>query len=274
MEIFVLSIGLIIIILWFVLHPGRMPYKYFKHIDGVNHAHRGLHNKEMTIAENSLASFEAAVNAGYGIELDIQLSKDGQIVVFHDDTLNRVCGIDGNVCDFEANELQEMKLLNTEQTIPLFTQVLELVQGKVNLIVELKTGQTNDELCAKTYEILKKYKGPFCVQSFNPHIVAWFRKNAPEFVRGQLTNNPASFKPGKWIQRMLLGCVLTNFLSRPHYIAHGMMKKTLFVKLAELMGAVRICWTVRDTDNIEKRQHENEALIFEFYTPKARYNDD
>ncbi len=274
MEVIAFSLGVIIIIVWFVLHPGRMPYKYYKHIQCVNHAHRGLHNKEKTIPENSLAAFEAAVNAGYGIELDILLSKDGQIVVFHDDTLKRICGIDGNVCDFTAKELSEMKLLNTEQTIPLFTQVLELVQGKVNLIVELKTGKTNNELCAKTYEILKKYNGPFCIESFDPNIVAWFRKNAPGIVRGQLTNNPSDFKQGKLYQRIILGCVLTNFMARPHFIAHGMLKKTICVKLAELMGAVKVCWTVRDTDDIKKREYDNDAVIFEFYTPKPKYTDE
>ena len=122
----------------------------------INFAHRGLHDMKKGIPENSLAAFRAAVEAGYGAELDVQLSKDGQVVVFHDDTLKRVCGVEGDVVDYDYEDLRKMSLNGTGETIPLFTEVLKIFEKGIGpLIVELKTGKRNKELCRKTYEILK-----------------------------------------------------------------------------------------------------------------------
>ena len=144
-----------------------------------------------------LAAFRAAAEKGYGVELDVQLSSDGYVVVFHDDTLDRICGVHGKVIDYPLEQLQGMKLLETAETIPLFTDVLAVLQqGAGPLIVELKTvGKRNPELCEKTREILHSYPGVFCIESFDPMIVRWFRKNAPEIFRGQLAQpeiTPAS----------------------------------------------------------------------------------
>ncbi len=273
METFLILIAIIIIILWFILHPGRIPSDKRNFILGVNHAHRGLHTKDKTIPENSLAAFKAAVESGYGIELDLQLSKDGEVIVFHDKDLQRVCNVPGNVEDFTFKELKEMRLCNTEETIPLFTQVLELVNGKTNIIVELKSIDKNDELCKKTLNILREYDGPYCIESFNPKIVAWFKDNAPDILRGQLTSNPWLFKGVALSIRIAVGCVLTNIIARPHFIAHGMDKKSIFVVLSELMGAMRVCWTVTDEDDIQKRQRDNHSIIFEYYLPKPNYEE-
>ena len=155
---------------------------------GFYYAHRGLYDNHHGIPENSLAAFRAAAEKGYGVELDVQLSSDGQVVVFHDDTLDRVCGVHGNVADFPLADLQRMKLLDTDEAMPLFTDVLAVLrQGAGPLIVELKTGPRNTELCEKTRELLRSYPGVFCIESFDPRIVLWFRKNAPEIFRGQLS---------------------------------------------------------------------------------------
>ena len=122
-----------------------------------NFAHRGLHSRDLTVPENSLKAFELAAAAGYGIELDVQLSRDGQVVVFHDAELERVCGVKGKVEDLTFEELQELRLLHTEEKIPLFTDALAVIRGRGPLIVELKNGKRNKELCEKTYEILKNY---------------------------------------------------------------------------------------------------------------------
>ncbi len=271
MEIFLIILALIIILLWFLLHPARISDEKRKMFDGINHAHRGLHTKDKSIPENSLTAFKAAVEKGYGIELDLQLSKDGEVVVFHDDTTDRVCGVSGKVDSLTFSELQELRLCETSETIPLFTQVLECVDGKVNLIVELKPVHDFEELCEKTLKILREYDGPYCVESFNPKIVAWFKNNAPDIVRGQLTENPRNYKEVPLHIGIAVGNVFTNVIARPHFIAHGMDKKSVFVRLAEMMGAMRVCWTVRENDDIAKREAENNAIIFEFYTPSPSF---
>ncbi len=271
MEFFAVTLAVIIIFLWFVLHGARTPDEKRKQIIGVNHAHRGLHTQDKTVPENSLAAFRAAVQNGYGIELDLQLSKDGHVVVFHDDTLDRVCGQSGKVNSFTLEELQKMRLCETSETIPLFTEVLSVVAGKTNIIVELKSIDKNDELCEKTLALLREYSGPYCIESFNPKIVAWFRKNAPDIIRGQLTSHPSLFVGVKWHLRVAVGCVLTNVIARPHFIAHGTEKKSLFVRMAEMTGVMRVCWTVTDETDAKKRERENDAIIFEFYTPNQNY---
>lgn len=237
-----------------------------------NLAHRGLHTADKSVPENSLAAFKAAVEAGYGIELDLQFSKDEQIVVFHDDTLNRVCGVDGRVDAYTYDELSAMSLCNTQERIPLFSDVLELVNGRVPLLVEFKNGPKNNLLCEKTLPMLRAYKGDFCIESFSPFIVQWFRKNAPDILRGQLSAPFSEMKgEGPNYQMFLLSHCLTNFLARPHFIAYHVNKKSLCVKLADCLGAMRFSWTVRPDCDLEHLKTVNDSLIFELYRPDIKY---
>lgn len=252
----------------FLVAPGTIYKSQRKLFKGKNFAHRGLHKRSKVIPENSLAAFEAAASYGYGIELDVQLSKDGQVVVFHDDTLNRVCGVDARVDEKTYDELKTMSLCGTEQTIPLFTDVLKCVRGRSCLIVELKNGKNNNELCEKTYNILKSYSGDFCIESFNPFIVRWFKKNAPEIVRGQLANPPKDYNGEvRPVTAFLLGNTLLNFLCRPQFIAYKIAPKPFPVRLAESLGAMKVCWTSHEWVN----EKENDVVIFEFYKPKLTF---
>ena len=121
---------------------------------GRHYAHRGLFDNDSVAPENSLAAFKKAVDAGYGIELDVQLSKDEKLVVFHDATLKRMCGIDGKVWDYTLEELQQMKLLNSNETIPTFEQFLEVVDGKVPFILEYKLDRAQTRVCQYANEVL------------------------------------------------------------------------------------------------------------------------
>ena len=238
----------------------------------VNFAHRGLHSRDKSIPENSLSAFKAAVEAGYGIELDLQFSKDEQIVVFHDDTLNRVCGVDGRVDAYTLSELREMHLCGTDERIPLFSEVLELVGGKVPLLVEFKNGPKNDLLCEKTLPMLRAYKGDFCIESFTPFIVKWFKKNAPDILRGQLSAPAKEFKGElQPFAAFMLSHCYTNVLCRPHFISYHKEKNYLSVRLADRLGAMRFVWTVRPSDDIRALERKNDAVIFEFYTPGLKY---
>lgn len=252
----------------FLVAPGRASKKDKKPFMYKNFAHRGLHKKDKTVPENSLAAFERASAYGYGMELDVQLSKDGQVVVFHDDTLNRVCGVDSRVDEKTYDELCQMSLCGSTQTIPLFSEVLKTVRGRGPLIVELKNGKRNEELCEKTYALLEKYSGEYCIESFNPFIVRWFKKNAPEVIRGQLANPPKDYNGEVGpLTAVILGNCLLNFLSRPQFIAYKITPKPFTVKLCEALGAMKVAWTSHDWVN----EKFYDAVIFEFYKPKLKY---
>lgn len=252
----------------FLVAPGRASKKDKKPFMYKNFAHRGLHKKDKTVPENSLAAFERASAYGYGMELDVQLSKDGQVVVFHDDTLNRVCGIDSRVDEKTYDELRQMSLCGSTQTIPLFSEVLKTVRGRGPLIVELKNGKRNEELCEKTYALLSKYSGEYCIESFNPFIVRWFKKNAPEVIRGQLANPPKDYNGEVGpLTAVILGNCLLNFLARPQFIAYKITPKPFTVKLCEALGAMKVAWTSHDWVN----EKFYDAVIFEFYKPKLKY---
>lgn len=150
MNIFmiVLSILVALTILYLFLVAPRMFGKPDRTpLYGVHYAHRGLFDNDSEAPENSLPAFKRAVDAGYGIELDVQLSKDGIPVVFHDATLKRMCGVDGNVWDYTLKELQQMKLANSSATIPTFAEVLKTVDGKVPLIIEYKLDVPQTKVC-------------------------------------------------------------------------------------------------------------------------------
>ena len=156
MAVFLWVLAVCIVLLWLFLRPGRYGEAQKQLVYGVNHAHRGLHTKDKTVPENSLPAFRAAAEAGYGVELDIQLSRDGQVVVFHDDTLDRVCGVHGRVDEFTFEELRGMRLCGTQETIPLLTEVFEVMGGRTPMIIELKTGRRNDELCEKGLALMRR----------------------------------------------------------------------------------------------------------------------
>lgn len=253
----------------YIVAPGQASRRQKAPFMGVNFAHRGLHSRDRTVPENSMEAFRLAARAGYGMELDVQLSRDGQVVVFHDDTLGRVCGVDARVEELSCEELSRLRLCGTEYGIPLFSEVLAAVRGRAPLIVELKTGKRNRELCEKTYALLENYRGDVCVESFNPFIVMWFRLHARDLLRGQLAMQRREYaKEGHGgLKGFLLSRTLLNVLARPQFIAYRIGRRPLLVRLAERMGAMRVGWTSHEPRNEKGR----DAVIFEFYKPKLKF---
>ena len=178
---------ILILILLFAIrcrgnHPGVEALK------GWSYAHRGLHGKG--IPENSMAAFRAALEGGYGIELDVHLLADGNLAVIHDASLKRTAGADVQIEDLTAEDLAHYRLEGTDEKIPLFRDVMALYEGKAPMIVELKPMNGNHAALAEAAcEILKDYQGIYCMESFDPRCIAWLRKNRPEIIRGQLTEN-------------------------------------------------------------------------------------
>lgn len=149
-------------------------------------AHRGLHENGTAHPENSLPAIRRAVEEGYGIEFDIQVTKDGVPVVFHDFTLRRMCGQKGRVCDYTLQELSQFRLLDCGERIPTFKEALKAVDGRVPLIIEMKMEYFDLRVCRAADQLLREYKGVYCIESFNPLVLLWYRKNRPDVMRGQL----------------------------------------------------------------------------------------
>ena len=275
MELLIWCIGVLLLLIWFCVKPGRLSAAQAAPFYGVNHAHRGLYAQDQSVPENSLPAFAAAAEKGYGMELDIQLSLDGEVVVFHDDTLARMCGIDGRVDAFPLARLREMPLAGTAERMPLLTEVFDTVAGKAPIIIELKTGPRNEELCRKGLALMrayqKQYGGAFCVESFDARIVAWFRKNAPDILRGQLTDSPRALGSGHPVLDFLAGNLLSNVIARPQFIAHGPGRKTALARFAEACGAMPGYWTARPGDDAAALEEYYDAVIFEHYAPKPKY---
>ena len=146
--------------------------------------------------------------------------------------------------------------------------MLDVIKGRGPLIVELKNGRRNLELCRKTYALLSDYRGEVCVESFNPMIMGWFRFHAKDLVRGQLAQPPKNYKgevskPAAFI----LGNCLMNFISRPQFIAYRIGRRPFPVRLSMALGAMNIGWTSHEPKNEKGR----DGVIFEFYKPQLSY---
>lgn len=239
-----------------------------KFISG-KYAHRGLHDGAN--AENSLEAFQRAVKAGYGIELDVRLSSDGEVMVFHDDTLKRACGRPERVDTHSADELAQMEIFDTRCHIPTFDQVLQTVNGKVPLVVEIKTGGSRQELCEKTAKLLEAYRGDYCVESFDPRVLLWFRKNSPDVIRGQLAMNflKDRQKGMPLLLAVILSGMLTNFITRPDFIAYKLDDRhdLPFMLCRKLFREPAAAWTVRSWDEEKKSAQLFDAVIFENFRP-------
>lgn len=252
----------------FLIAPGKASKQarapFFKH----NFAHRGLHTPDKTVPENSLPAFAEAARFGYGIELDVHLTRDGRLVVFHDDNTERICAVDAVIADTDWSVLKNLRLCKTEYGIPLLSEVLETVGRSCPVVIELKRGARNTELCEKTYAMMRQYGGRYCVESFDPRIVAWFRRNAPEVLRGQLASEPKKLAEGtSRLSAFAVGNLLTNVLARPQFIAYGLGRKPLLVRLSEKMGAMKVAWVSNDSTT----EADNDAVIFEFYKPSTTF---
>ncbi len=228
-------------------------------------AHRGLHNKSTGIPENSLPAFEAAAEEGYIIENDIHLTRDGEVVVFHDHTLQRLCGVEGKIEDKTLAELKVLRLLDTDCKIPTLKECLDTVGGRVPLLVEFKVDGNTEELCRAADKILAEYDGMYFVQSFFPQAMLWYRKNRKNIMRGQLATK---FADGS-MQKRLLGCLMFNFISRPDFVAYEHKYADFFIRrLVTRLGALPVCWTLRSQKALDAAKKEFCTYIFENFKPQ------
>ncbi|MBR4873026.1 MAG: glycerophosphodiester phosphodiesterase [Clostridia bacterium] len=235
-----------------------------------DYSHRGLFDNKK-VPENSLAAFRNSAKYGFGIELDVQLTKDGEVVVFHDYTLDRMCGESGKISEMTLSELRRFRLLGTGEGIPTLREVLETVDGRVPLLVELKGESADDALCLATALLLDEYDGIYAVESFNPLLLRWFKTHRPAVARGQLvTNLMKNRKDGNKFLNFLLTGLFLNFLSRPDFIACDIkhMGGPAFYVCVKIFRAKQVYWTVKSRDDFNAIREAEAYSIFEGFIPR------
>ncbi len=234
------------------------------------YAHRGLHSPG--IPENSMSAFRAALAAGYGIELDVHLLKDGNLAVMHDYSLGRTTGMQGQIEDLYTEDLWKYNLEGTSETIPTLRDVLSLLEGKVPVLLELKAEKNNvAALTAKACQMMDAYPGLYCIESFDPRVVRWLRKNRPDVLRGQLTENYFRTKGSKLpgILKFLLANQMLNFWTMPDFVAYRYRDRKCVSNflVKKLWGAARVAWTIQTPEDFKKARKEGWIPIFENFIP-------
>ncbi len=250
-EIFSIAVIGIVILYLFLIMPRIFNRPDNSGLKNHLYTHRGFFDNSSDAPENSMAAFRAAVDKGYGIEFDVQISRDGIPVIFHDDSLERACG----------------------ETIPALQEFLDMVDGRVPLIVELKVNGNAENLCRAADPLLQKYRGPYCIESFHPAAVRWYGNNRPEVIRGQLS---ARFNKGKsraerTFSYAVLSLLLANRISKPDFIAYDCKypKSLSLVLCRKLYKTLTVAWTVKSQSELERLSNQFDLFIFEGFTPRT-----
>lgn len=259
-----------LVLLYFLMIMPRVVGKpNMKEFQKWLYAHRGLHDNQTDAPENSMKAFEKAVDAGFGIEMDIQLTKDNVPVVFHDFTLNRICGVDGKVRNFTFEELQQFPLCRSKERIPRLEDVLKMVNGRVPLIVEFKMETANMSLCLLADRLLKKYKGMYCMESFNPLALLWYHTHRNNVVRGQLSD--AFLKEGEYtgVLYFIMQNLLLNFLGRPDFVAYNCKYPNMLSRkiCRRLYGNKAAAWTIKSEEQLRRARKNFDFFIFDSFVP-------
>ena len=229
-------------------------------------AHRGLHNEKAP--ENSMLAFENAIKEGYPIEIDIHQISDGTLIVFHDNTLQRMTGKDGYVKNLKKEDLKKLFLNGTKQTIPTFEEFLSFINGRTPVLIEIKNTGKVGELESALYSQLKKYKGEYAIQSFNPYVLEWFKNNAPEVIRGQLAGFFKDIDLGFFKKCFLKRMTLNKKVSEPHFIAYeAKALPNRFVR--KFSHLPLLAWTVRSQEEYMNVVKFCDNIIFENFEPKV-----
>ena len=263
---FVFLFIFIVFVFFLLAMRGRRKHPKLAQLCSWSYAHRGFHGNG--VPENSVEAFRNAKDRGYGVELDVHLLADGKLAVIHDHSLKRTTGRDVQIEDLTRESLVDCYLEGTDQVVPLLEEVLELLDGQVPLIIELKSrGDNYAELCRQTCDLLEKYSVLYCIESFDPRCIIWLKKNRPNIVRGQLAENYFRTKDCKlpWIIKLVMANHLMNFLSKPDFIAYNYTDRKRFVNwiCRKLWGLAGFSWTV-DTENVYRAvTNEGWISIFE-----------
>lgn len=273
---FVLVLLLLVVMLgglWLLAIRANAATRDFYGLTGAHYAHRGLHKSEAGVPENSKRAFRLAASNGYGAELDVHLSKDKRLVVMHDENLKRTTGLDMKIRNATAEVFDRLRLEQTGEEIPYLEEVLPIFQGSTPLIIEIKPcGKNYARLTARVCKLLDKYPGlNFCIESFDPRVLIWLRKNRPEIVRGQLSMNFLKERSGlKWLTAFALTNLLFNFATQPDFVAYKFEdRKNLSLLLCKKLWRVQeFSWTIHSQRDADAARKNHAPIIFEGFAAK------
>ena len=226
--------------------------------------HRGIYDNQKTF-ENSLNSFEKSLEYNFNIELDIHLLKDNTIVVFHDDNLKRMIGINKQINTYTYDELNKFFLNNAKYKVPTLQEVLKLVDGKVLLDIEIKNDYNYKQTCIELVKILDQYKGKFILKSFYPKYINWFYKNKPNYIRGILINN----KIYKKYKNIIIPFIKT-YCNPNFYAVQDIIIKEKKIQNLRKKNIPVLVWTIKDTKIIDEIKEYTDGIIFDF----KNYNEE
>ena len=235
-------------------------------------AHRGLYDD--THPENTLGAFEEAIKNNYAIEFDVRMLADGTLVIFHDESLSRMTGKDGYLCKLNYKDIKDIKVNNSNYSIPTFMEALKLINGQVPILIEIKNssikkiGIMEQMIC----ELLKDYKGEFAICSANPYVLSWFKQHKPEFLRGIISSFYKNEKEGRkyvksWVVRFILRRMLLNKKTKPDFISyHWNNLPNRFVNKYKNLPI--LAWTVQNKEEYMQVIKHADNIIFEHFKPQ------
>lgn len=277
------TLSILFLLFLFLIFPALRRHPDRQMLEGRYIAHRGLHDVAVpqsgdpsggadcsgAAPENSLTAFAYAAEHGYMIENDIHITKDGEVVVFHDDDLFRMTGVHGKPEDMTLADLKTLRLAGTDERIPTLRECLDVVSGRVPLLIEFKCidRATCDRLCPAAASVLADYTGKYLIQSFYPLVLSYYRKHHPDICRGQLSKG--FYKEPLYMK--LLGCLVYNFLARPDFVSYDHEDATHPCRrFCTALGAYPVGWTFRSEDELKAHGHWFHTFIFEGFIPQPK----
>lgn len=271
--LFIIILCAVVILFFYCVSPALRRHPNSQLCKNLFVAHRGLHSLKDGIPENSITAIKRAADMGYGVEIDIHITLDGKVVVFHDDTLMRACGVNKRIKNLTYDELCEFKLFGTQEKIPTLDEVLKAVDGRTMLVIEFKCSDVSfKRLCTAADKLLRQYSGKYIVQSFNPLPMFWYRHNRPDICRGQLSTDFFR-QPKNNALKAAAGLLILNMISRPDFISYDMRYVKAFPrKICSFLGAIRAGWTFTELSQVERVKKNFDIYIFEGFLPEIKKN--
>ena len=231
-------------------------------------AHRGLWGNN--IPENSVASFQNAIDSGYAVETDVHLTADGKLVVHHDSNTLRMTGVDCEITETSLEKLKTLCLKGTTENLITLEEFLDILDGQIPLLLEIKANMKNHNVIAPAvHAIMKNYSGEFAVQAFNPFAMKWFTKNEPDWIRGQLC---CFFKEEKGLLFKLAKRLFMNRIVKPDFVDYDNVDlPNKYVDKAKRQGKLLVTYTITSAKREEELKGYYDNIIFEHYVPTDKY---
>ena len=225
-------------------------------------AHRGLHDD--VIPENSMAAFEAAIEAGYPIEVDVQLTKDKVAIVFHDDIMTRLTGLKKRVTRVKFDAIQKLRIGNSDVKIPTFREFLDLVDGQVPILIEIKKQRGSKGIENTVMDMMKDYKGKYAIQSFHPYAIRNVRKINPEIYCGLLSSKLTEMKLF-FLSKAAVKNARLFFMAKPDFVSFEInsFPNDRIARFREELKLPIIGWTIKTKEDIERACKYCDGIIFE-----------